>query len=470
MSRATSTPQSKSGLVRKSIDRIRPSRTNDLIYRPIDPADPDFLALVASIREHGVLEPLVVTRDGVIVSGHRRHAAAREAGLKTVPCRVVPISSHDKSFVQRLREFNRQRVKTTAEVLREEIVSADPKEAHRHLVAHRRRSAIVSVEPVEIVGAMRRCRISSLKEEMLQRAIEILVEWRDGGYLPGSIRRLHYAMLNDPPMRNKRQRYENNLASYKDLSDLITRARQAGIIGDGYIVDETRTRDTWNVSASPGPFIRQEIDHFLKGYYRDLMQSQPNHIEIICEKLTARQLVRDVAIDYTIPVITARGYPSWPPRREMAESFRASGKQKLVVIAVTDFDPDGQEIVQTLGRSMRDDFGIDEMLVVKACLTHDQVQTLELPVSMDAKPGSSNYDKFVQAYGTDAYELEALPPEKLKDLLRETIDSVIDIDAFNHQVDAEARDAAYLDGVRTRVHQLLAGLDLDDQASHESEG
>jgi hypothetical protein len=452
-----------SGLVRKSIDGIRPSRENDQIYHGINTSDPDFLSLVQSIREHGILDPIVITRDGVIVSGHRRHAAAKAAGLKYVRCRIESkFSSGDPKHIIRLREFNRQRVKTADEVLREEIVSADPHEAHRHLVEHRRRAAYVSAELVEIVGEMRRSEISALKREMLDRAISILVEWREGGHLPGSIRRLHYAMLNDPPMRNKRDRYKNDLASYKDLSDLITRAREVGIIGEGYIVDETRTCNTWGVFKSAGPFIRREIDGFLKGYYRDLMQSQLNHVEIVCEKLTAKSLVYDVAMDYTIPVIVSRGYPSWPPRQEIANRFHDSGKDQLIIIAVTDFDPDGQEIVQTLGRSMRDDFDI-EVLVVKACLTHEQVQDLDLPISMDAKPGSANYDKFVREYGTDAYELESLPPEELKDLLRATIDDVINVDAYNAEVDAERNDAAYLEGVRGKVHAQLAGLDFDEE-------
>ncbi|WP_018461234.1 ParB/RepB/Spo0J family partition protein [Thermus oshimai] len=50
-------------------------------------------ALVESIRALGVLEPLIVYRDGEVyrlVAGERRYWAAREAGLERVPVRVVP--------------------------------------------------------------------------------------------------------------------------------------------------------------------------------------------------------------------------------------------------------------------------------------------------------------------------------------------------------------------------------------------
>lgn len=42
-------------------------------------------ALVASIEKRGVLAPLLVTPCGTILSGHRRAAAARAAGLEEVP-------------------------------------------------------------------------------------------------------------------------------------------------------------------------------------------------------------------------------------------------------------------------------------------------------------------------------------------------------------------------------------------------
>src|SRR5438105_2301469 len=58
------------------IDCIKPSPKNNKLYRPIDPTDSEIQALAESIREHGVKEPLVVSRDYFILSGHRRFAAS----------------------------------------------------------------------------------------------------------------------------------------------------------------------------------------------------------------------------------------------------------------------------------------------------------------------------------------------------------------------------------------------------------
>jgi ParB family chromosome partitioning protein len=61
--------------------------------QPRTALDPEALAeLAASIREHGLIQPLVVTRQGPeryqIIAGERRWQAARLAGLATVPALV----------------------------------------------------------------------------------------------------------------------------------------------------------------------------------------------------------------------------------------------------------------------------------------------------------------------------------------------------------------------------------------------
>ena len=68
---------------------LTPSPENWEIYRPIDETDKDFVKLVDSITEESMRDPLVVTMDDYILSGHRRHRAAQLAG-----CEKVPIVRH----------------------------------------------------------------------------------------------------------------------------------------------------------------------------------------------------------------------------------------------------------------------------------------------------------------------------------------------------------------------------------------
>ena len=56
---------------------INPSPNNTLLYRPISSDDPSIRDLAIDIKRNGILEPLVITKDKFILSGHRRYVAAR---------------------------------------------------------------------------------------------------------------------------------------------------------------------------------------------------------------------------------------------------------------------------------------------------------------------------------------------------------------------------------------------------------
>jgi protein gp37 len=92
---------------------LRPHAENARIYG--DHADAD---LVESVRMHGILNPLLVTRDGQIISGHRRADAAQKAGLRQVPA-VVFESADDLDILEALIESNRQRSRTNEQIGRE---------------------------------------------------------------------------------------------------------------------------------------------------------------------------------------------------------------------------------------------------------------------------------------------------------------------------------------------------------------
>jgi ParB-like chromosome segregation protein Spo0J len=445
-----------------SLSEIHPSPENDKLYRPVDLTDPEIVSLAESIRIDGVKEPLVITLDGYILSGHRRYAAAKLAGLTAVPMRIEAIRRSDDldEFVRLLREYNRQRVKTRDERFREELVTVNPTESYQSLIEHRRQSAVVKVESLPIIGTKRRARISSAKDEFLSAIQRVLTELRK--FWPLSDRQIHYQLLNDPPLKHAskpKSRYCNDDKSYDSLTELVTRARLTGDIPFEAVGDETRPVTIWSVFPETGTFVRKELGAFLKGYWRNLMQSQPNHVEIVGEKNTSAPLISPVASEYCIPLTIGRGFCSLPPRHAMSQRFQRSGKQKLVVLIVSDFDPDGETIAHSFARSMRDDFGIENIHPIKVALTKEQVDQFHLPCGGKAKKKSATYQSFHDKYGDD--ELEALKPAALQQILRDAIDAVIDRDAFNAELDSEKQDAAHLEAVRRTVHRCLleAGID-----------
>ena len=72
-------------------------------YQPRTNIHPEsLLDLTASIRQHGILEPILVakTNDGYkIIAGERRFRAAKVAGLKVIPAMVKETTEKDISMV-----------------------------------------------------------------------------------------------------------------------------------------------------------------------------------------------------------------------------------------------------------------------------------------------------------------------------------------------------------------------------------
>jgi len=450
------------------LSTIRPSPENAKLYRPILPEDPATQALTDSIRKNGIKEPLVITEDMYILSGHRRHVAAGLAGLTVVPCRIEPIwrDGDPDGFTELLATYNVQRVKTIEEQVREEIVFADPEVAYQSLIEHRAEKAKVRVAALAMGGWRRRAEITEAKRPLLNAVIRIINARRE--FWPLSDRQIHYALLNDPPLIHGSKpgsRYRNDVASYKAAVELLTRARLDGSIPMGCIADPTRPVTIWGVHSDAGAYVRKTLDGLFRGYWRNLMQSQPCHIEIIGEKLTVQSILRPVAMKYRIPLTIGRGYASLPARAGVAERFRKSGKDRLVLLLVSDFDPDGEQIAESFARSLRDDFDIYDIHPVRVALTAQQVERYDLPPGLKAKSGSSRFKGFVDRHGDDVWELEALEPAALQQELTNAIDAVLDRQAFNAELEAEKHDAAELAVYRVRV---LAALGQDGEGTRHA--
>jgi ParB family transcriptional regulator, chromosome partitioning protein len=89
------------------VERIRPNR-----YQPRQRFDAEKIReLAESMRENGVLQPLLVKRDGEayeLIAGERRLRAARLAGLRTVPVIVREADARDSLKLSILENVQRE--------------------------------------------------------------------------------------------------------------------------------------------------------------------------------------------------------------------------------------------------------------------------------------------------------------------------------------------------------------------------
>jgi hypothetical protein len=289
-------------------------------------------------------------------------------------------------------------------------------------------------------------------------------------FWPLSVRQIHYRLLNDPPlkftakgkkaMKNaESRRYRNDESSYKALLNLLARARIEGLFPWEAIDDETRTQELNSHSWNAGQFAEREIGWFLTEYQRNKQQSQPIHIEIVAEKLTVRAILSSIAEEQSIPLTIARGHCGPTVKRKIAQRFKRSKKESLVILVVSDLDPAGEAIVQNWHDDLIDDHGIraERLQVYRAGLTMERVDELDLSPSHDTdeKDITTKVAYEAKYRTTDAWELEAMEPADLQRTLVEDIDSVLDADAYNAELELEKADAVDIAAKRAAVIEFL---------------
>ena len=449
----------KIALVQFRTDFIRPADENSFIYNRFSLANDDDRGLVEDIKRNGILTPLTISTDGVLLSGHRRHAAARMLRMETVPAHIHPVmfmAMEKDARYKLLRSFNQQRDKTFDEATAEALLSVNAEDASDAALIYRIKRERVSVESNVTMGAMK-ARAEITTRAFLDAVVKIVNGCRNEW--PISNRAIHYLLLNDPPLTHDekpRSHYRNEKKFTQKLSSLLTRARVAGLIPMEAICDEERPESIWDVYPGASSFVAKQHETFLRGYARDLLQSQPHHIEVVTEKRTKYAAACAVAARYTVPVTAGKGFASIAPRWKIAERFRRSKKEKLILIFLTDFDPDGEQIAVSFARSMRDEFDVN-VVPYKAGLTAEQVRTLNLPSSLEAKTTSPNYRRFVAKHGTRAVELDAMPSDVFAQVLTDAIESFLDVEAFNHEADQQKQEHAELAARRKAALQAMGG-------------
>jgi hypothetical protein len=191
----------------RSLASLKVAPENDDIYTKQAWDNPELWELTKSIKSRGVQDPITISSDGYIISGHRRRMAAMLAELDHVPVRVHPVirTENPKEFLKLLVEMNSQRIKSASELLHESVIKIDPKTAHKQIVNERKEKQdqrdIDNLSVIDPYDDGRRCAISPAKWPLLDAINRVLEEQSD--YWPLSLRQIHYRLLGpDAPLRH----------------------------------------------------------------------------------------------------------------------------------------------------------------------------------------------------------------------------------------------------------------------------
>jgi hypothetical protein len=217
------------------------------------------------------------------------------------------------------------------------------------------------------------------------------------------------------------------------------------------IDDPTRPQKTHGGWTSVAEFVRREVDGFLTGFHRDRQQDQPRHIEVFAEKNTLYRMVQRACTPYYVPFSIGRGFCSIPVWRDIAKRFRASGKERMTLIVVSDHDPEGLELADDAIRSLAlHDVPVDGHRIA---VTREQIEELELAEDFNpAKETSSRYSAFVKRTGgTKTWEVEALPPDYLVEQIEAAIVASLDMEVYEGICDQEEENCEELCHIREEI-------------------
>jgi hypothetical protein len=217
------------------------------------------------------------------------------------------------------------------------------------------------------------------------------------------------------------------------ISRVMTEMREADVLDWRLIVDDSRVVSRSTGWRDPSQIIQAAVD----GYRRDHWQGQPFRVEVWSEKATVHGVLAPVLRDFGVTFRPLKGFGSHTALRQAAEdSFDVAPGQEAVALYLGDFDPSGihmsmVDIPQQLQR-----YG-SEWEFRRIAIT--EADTRGLPSFPAAtKKDDARHRWYVDRFGQDCWELDAMDPVALRARVREQIRSYLNLPAWEHSIKIES--------------------------------
>lgn len=234
----------------------------------------------------------------------------------------------------------------------------------------------------------------------------------------------------------------NNQRSYKRLGDMINNARLAGLIDWLAITDRTRNLRQLSAWESPNQILRA----IAQQYRIDKWKDQDNQIECWIEKDALLGTIEGVCNRLQIPYFSCRGYVSQSEMWVAAERLKAHHKT-ATILHLGDHDPSGIDMSRDIEDRLRM-FGVRDLTVDRIALTEAQITQYNPPPN-PAKESDARWQNYVDSTGfTDSWELDALDPTVLADLIEDAVLSLRDDDLWDDAVERERGERAQIATIR----------------------
>lgn len=275
-------------------------------------------------------------------------------------------------------------------------------------------------------------RIGDERMARIRQACAIVEEYVAQGFSL-TLRQLYYQHV-------ARGLCENTQAEYDRLGSVVVDARMGGWMSWTAIEDRTRNLSTWCYHEAP----QQAVRGLAASYRLNKWAEQPMRPEVWVEKEALAGVVESICGRLQVDFFSCRGYASksemWRAGRRFA-GYVGRG-QTPVVLHLGDHDPSGLDMTRDIREQLRIFAGVP-IQVVRLALNRSQVDVYAPPPN-PAKTTDSRYRDYQRDHGDYSWELDALEPRFLQDLIEESVTRMRDEAKWLESLAQENADREWL--------------------------
>ncbi len=280
--------------------------------------------------------------------------------------------------------------------------------------------------------------------ETIQQAQSIIAEYQAQGFSL-TLRQLYYQFV-------ARALIPNTERDYKRIGNIVSDARRAGLIDWNAIEDRTRF-----IRKLPNWDKPQDIlDSAKDSYHRDLWATQDTRLEVWIEKDALVGVIESICQENDVSFFSCRGYVSdsaiW--RAAMRMSRYSRREQNILVLHLGDHDPSGIDMTRDITKRLELFSGGADIEVRRIALTMEQVEEKSPPPN-PAKITDSRYEGYASEYGDESWELDALEPQYLVDLIGDEIIKERDEEKWEAAVAEQEEERNQIADVIERWNELF---------------
>jgi len=246
----------------------------------------------------------------------------------------------------------------------------------------------------------------------------------------------------------------NRIEEYNKLGNLISDARLAGEID--WLAIEDRTREALSVRhwEKPSEIVKASAD----SYRIDKWSEQDHYVEVWVEKDALAGVLEGICSRLDVTLFPNRGYGSstafWEAGQRLIEMINRG--KTVHIIHLGDHDPSGIDMSRDI-KARLDLFTGSKVHVQRIVLNKPQIDRYNPPPN-PAKQTDSRFKTYHQQFGALSWELDALPPNVLGDLVQRAVAQFRDNAKWKDSVEKESRGRKTLKALAEAFPQVIQFL------------